>query len=223
MAKKVVLYMEELKFLDFVRAKSGSKDGFLIELEEYAHKNNVPIIKPEAARFLEVICALKSPKNILEIGTAIGYSSMVMANALSKNVSIDTIEVSIDKVNIARKNLEKYGFSNCIRVIYGDGTDVVMHLEKKYDLIFLDSSKGQYIDILSHCDKLLNTSGILITDNIFCQGLLLDIQSIPRRKKTMVRNMNKFIDEVLSKNYRTSIISMGDGILISQKNGVDNL
>lgn len=213
--------MDDLKFQNFIRHKSNSKEYFLIELEKYAHKNNIPIIKPETARLLEAICALKSPRTILEIGTAIGYSSIVMANALKKNVSIDTIEISIDKVNIARTNLEKYDFSNCVKVIFGDATDVLQHLESKYDLIFLDSSKGQYVDIFPYCDKLLTDKGALITDNIFCQGLLLNLQTVPRRKRTMVRNMNKFIDNVLSKNYITSLVSMGDGVLIATKNGDD--
>jgi predicted O-methyltransferase YrrM len=209
--------MKELDFLSFVREKSGSKKEFLLELENYAHTHHVPIIKPETARFLEVVCRILKPSKILEIGTAIGYSSMVMADVLQKNVLIDTIEISPNKVKLARENIEKYGYSNCIRVIFGDGEDVLRNIEKEYDLIFLDGAKGQYIQILPLCKNHLHQNGVLLTDNVFCQGLLLDLDSIGRKKRTMVRNMNQYIDEILANEPLSTLIPLGDGILMSVK------
>jgi predicted O-methyltransferase YrrM len=209
--------MKDLDFLSFVREKSRSRKDFLIELENYARTHHVPIIKPETARFLEVLCMILKPSKILEIGTAIGYSAMVMADVLHKNVFIDTIEISIDKVKLARENIEKHCFSDCIRVIFGDGEDVLINMEKKYDFIFLDGAKGQYIKLLPLCKKHLHPNGVLLTDNVFCQGMLFDLESIGRKKRTMVRNMNKYLEEVLEKEPLSSLIPLGDGLLISIK------
>lgn len=207
---------EIVRQADFVRRISQSKEAFLIELEEYASQNNVPIIKAETARFLEVMCIMKMPARILEIGAAIGYSSMIMANALNKKVIVDTIEISKERVEIARENIKKYGFERNIRVIFGDGAEVLKALEKKYDLIFIDAAKGQYVEFLTECVRLLEDHGVIITDNVFCQGLLLK-DNVVRRKRTMVRRLEEYIDLIMNKELKSSIISMGDGIAVSVK------
>jgi predicted O-methyltransferase YrrM len=202
---------------DFVRQNSQSKTPFLLELEALARKQGVPIIKPEVARFLEMICLLKKPIRILEIGTAIGYSAMVMAHILEKKVCIDTVEVSPERVLCARENILKYGFSENIRVIYGDGLDVLNHLTKSYDLLFFDGAKGQYKSILMLGLKRLTQGGVLITDNVFCGGRIFEEADIPRRKKTMVRNVKDYIQEAMGADCASSLVPIGDGVLISMK------
>lgn len=205
-------------FLDFIRERSKSLDSELCELEDYAQKNIVPIIKPETARFLELICSIKKPVKILEIGTAIGYSAILMAKILGKKVFIDTIEINKSKVILARENIKKCGLENNINVIYGDGAEVLQFLNGTYELIFLDAAKGQYIEYLPQCSRLLQSEAILITDNIFCQGLLPSKEKIARRKKTMVRKVSEYLDIIMTEEeFKTSLISIGDGVAVSIK------
>jgi predicted O-methyltransferase YrrM len=209
--------LDYIEFNAFIRDKCKSRDNDLIELEKYAYEKNVPIIKPETARYLEVMCSIKSPSKILEVGTAIGYSSIVMAKTCGDKTKIDSIEINKKNVIKARQNIKKLGYEDLITVLYGDALDVLHYLRNRYDMIFIDAAKGQYIEFLSLCLNLLKDDGIIITDNIFCQGLVPTTEKIVRRKRTMVRKVNEYIDVIMGEGFRTSLICIGDGVAVSRK------
>ena len=201
----------------FINSYIKAPSEFLRELEVYAKENFVPIIKPETAAFLKSICALKHPKRILEAGTAIGYSSIIMAEFLDEYGRLDTIEIDSDKVILARENIKRAGLTQKINVILGDATEVLRCLNKKYDMVFLDSAKGQYKEILADAKRVLNPGGILIADNVLFDGRTAK-DFVGRKFRTIVVNMREFIDRLTEDDdFVTSILTIGDGLTFSIK------
>lgn len=217
MSKIAYDYME-----DYIRGLIPDNVGILKELEEYAKENSVPIIHKEVANFLDVMINIKKPKKILELGTAIGYSSIFM-NLSSKGESlITTIERDDKMIEIAQNNIEKYGFKDKINIIQGDCLEVLKNLEDKYDLIFMDAGKGHYNEFLSYCLKLLNKEGIIIADNVLFRGMVANDDLVIRRKITIVKRMRKYMNMISDKdNFITSVIPMGDGIAITKRRNED--
>jgi predicted O-methyltransferase YrrM len=141
---------------EYVRNTIRKNDGILKELEEFAEKNHVPIIQPEVARLMQVLGRIIRPKNILEVGTAIGYSAILLSEILEPDGKIDTIDRYELMIERAKENIKRAGLSAVINVITGDALDVLKCLDKKYDLIFLDAAKGQYMEFLPECMRMLN-------------------------------------------------------------------
>lgn len=190
--------------------------GILKELEKYAEENAVPVIYPEVKYLLDVLCKMTKPKRILEIGTAIGYSAIVMSKALCDNVYITTVEVDPDMAKQARQNFEKSGNDN-IRIIEDDGITVLDSLSSKFDLIFIDAAKGYYNEFLERCLTLINDGGVIICDNVLYKGMTATDELLLRhRQKTIVVRMREFLDKICNhKNLTTSIIPIGDGVSVS--------
>lgn len=189
----------------------------LNEIEKYAKANHIPIIKPEVAAFLSFIIKIKKPENILEIGTAIGYSAIVMANSYYR-AHIVTIEKNIDRAQLAKENFNKAMLSDRIDIICGEGQDVLPNLNNKYDLIFVDASKGHYKDFYEESMRLLNVGGLFICDNILYKGYVINEVNVKHKRRTIVYRMREFI-EILKKNHslKTAIFPLGDGISLSIK------
>lgn len=204
----------------YLREHSTHNNIFLHSLEQYAKENGVPIIEPESARFLEVVCAVKQPKKIFEIGTAIGYSSILMYNSSNTEPDITTVEYSSDMANIARKNIMNAGLSDKIHVIEADAKDYVSYIDEDeiFDLIFLDGPKAHYYYMLDDCVRLLKKGGLLISDNVLYKGMTADNDHVIRRKITIVNRLREFID-TLTKHpqLKTSLLPLGDGVTISVK------
>ena len=174
-------YMEQ-----YIRDLIPMHEGILSELESYAEEYKVPIIHKEVANFLELIINLKKPKRILELGTAIGYSSILMAKSCDEIEKIDTIERNEDMINLAKQNISKSGFAEKIEVLCGDCLQVLESLEEKYDLIFVDAGKGHYNDFHPQCLRLLNGGGIIVADNVLYKGMVASQDLVVRRKITIV-------------------------------------
>lgn len=206
-------YMEE-----YLRSLIPESEGFFKELEEYAEKNNVPIAQKETAQFLKTMVTIKRPKRILELGTAIGYSSMVMCHCVNKNVRITTIERDDSMVDIARSNIKKFNYQDNIEVVHGDVLEVVKELEGKYDLIFLDAGKGHYNHLLPRILDLLAEDGIIIADNVLFRGMVANNNLVIRRKITIVKRMRTYL-QMINDDERllTTIIPMGDGIAVTTR------
>lgn len=205
---------------EFLREKTVHDDEFLHELEAYAEKNSVPIVEPETARFLSVMTEIKKPKRILEVGCAIGYSSILMAQSLESGGKISTIEYDGDMVSIARKNIEKAGFSDKIEVIEADAKEYLSYIEEDevFDIIFLDGPKAHYIYMLDECVRLLKKGGLLISDNVLYKGMTADDNHVVRRKITIVKRLRKYIDALMThRELKTAILPLGDGVTISVK------
>lgn len=201
----------------FIRQLFDTRQGILKDIEDYANRNFIPIVKPEVAKFLETIIKIKQPENILEIGTAIGYSSIVMLSAY-ENSKVFTIEKDMDMAEIAKENFIKASLLNRVELIKGDALDVLPCLNRKYDLIFIDASKGHYKEFFDESLKVLNDNGVLICDNILYKGYVVNEVHVKHKRRTIVYRMRDFISYILNKTgISTSIIPIGDGLSISVK------
>lgn len=203
---------------NYIRKTIKASDGILYELEKFAAENRIPIIQPEVARLISVMCSLIKPERVLEIGTAIGYSAILMAAFLKPGGRIDTIERNDLMVERARENIKRAGLSNVISVIAGDASDVLLNLDKKYDIVFVDAAKGQYLEFLPEIMRLLKKGGLLISDNVLYKGMVADDRLIVRRKKTLVVNMRNYLDTICrSEEFETSLLPVGDGVALSYR------
>ena len=204
--------------IDFVRASLSPSSDFLQELEAYAHENGVPIVQKEVASFLKVLCMTHKPKNVLEIGTAIGYSSLLMLEALPPDSKITTIERDENIAELARKNIERAGCQDRIDVLSADAEVLLPALDGKYDMVFMDGAKAHYIHFLPHCIRLLRVGGLLVSDNILYGGMVTNRELLIRRKITIVKRLKKYIEALCSdKRLETSLLSIGDGVSVSYK------
>ena len=192
--------------------------GTLKDLECYAHENAVPIISKEVGTLLELMINIKKPKNILELGTAIGYSAILMNLASNGNSKITTIERDNLMVELAQNNFKKYGMDDKINIIQGDCIEVLENLHEKFDFIFIDAGKGHYNHFLPHCLRLLNSDGIIVADNVLFRGMVASKDLATRRKITIVKRMKSYLD-LVSKDETliTSVIPMGDGVAITSR------
>ena len=203
---------------EFLRSEVNRHDGVLKELEEYAKENSVPIVQPETAQLLEVLAAMKRPARILEIGCAIGYSALLMAQYLADNGTVTTIEWDADMAVRARENIKRAGYEDKINVIHNDAKEVIPTLTAEYDIIFLDGPKAHYIYMLDDCVRLLRKGGLLVADNVLYKGMTTTDDLVIRRKITIVRRLRQFITELNSRtDLKTSILPLGDGMTISIK------
>ena len=202
----------------FMRSEIPERKGILKELEIYAEKHNVPIVQPETAKLLEVLTCIKRPQRILEVGCAIGYSAILMAQYLGENGSITTLEWDADMTKIARNNIEKAGLSDKITVIQNDAKEAIKTLTGEYDIIFLDGPKAHYIYMLNDCIRLLKKGGILVCDNILYKGMTADDEHVVRRKITIVKRLRHFVSAQMQRaELETVILPLGDGVTVAVK------
>jgi predicted O-methyltransferase YrrM len=196
---------------------------FSNQLEEiYASKGGPPAVPPETARLLAFLLTLKKPKNALEIGCSFGFSACLTASCMAHDGKVTTIERNPALFNTARENFDKLGFAGRITLLEGDALEILPQLceqSLKYDFIFMDAAKGQYVNFFPHCISLLNSNGVLAADNIFCKGFVTDERvTIPRRHRTTHDRMREFLRLITNDDrLQTSIIPIGDGLSLSVK------
>lgn len=210
--------MKEL--VTYMREKQQKFPGALGELEAIANKRGVPIIPHETAKFLDFFTATIQPKEILEIGTAIGFSASLMAAHLSTDGHLTTIDRYAMMYDEAKVNFDNMGLTDRISLIEGDAADVLPTLEANhYDLIFMDCGKSKYIEFYPECLRLLKVGGVLVVDDVFQGGTILEpIENRPRRVRTIHRKLNLFLDTVLEDTtHRSCLVPLGDGILMVRK------
>ena len=179
----------------------------------------MPIVRKEMASFLKVLMAIIKPRNILEIGTAIGYSSILMGENTPMDTQITTIENYDVRIPIARENFKRAGLSDKITLIEGDANEVLKTLEGEYDFIFMDAAKAQYIVILPEILRLLKNGGVLVTDNVLQEGDIIESRyGVTRRNRTIYDRMREYLYAVThSEELTSTILPIGDGITISVK------
>ncbi|WP_142414495.1 O-methyltransferase [Hathewaya massiliensis] len=203
----------------YIRSLIKEQDDVLLQIEKYGRENNVPIVQKETANFLKLMIEIKKPNRILELGTAIGYSAILMKRACTETVDITTIERDENMVEKARENINKYGYSNSINIEQGDCKEVLERLcenkAKPYDIIFMDAGKGHYNHFLPYCLELLDKDGIIIADNVLFRGMVASKELLVRRKITIVKRMKKYLEEVSGDKFITSVLPMGDGIAVT--------
>lgn len=192
-----------------------SEDMDYLELREYADANNVPIMKTETKEFLKTLVSISKPKSILEIGTAIGYSSLVFSKY--SDAEITTIELSREMANIAKDNFKRY--DKTINLINDDAEKALTTLNQGFDFVFIDANKSNYKFYFDYVDKyLLNKGGIIVADNILFRGEVCNDDLIEKRKITIVKRLRNFLAYITKReDYKTSIVPIGDGLSISYK------
>lgn len=206
-------YMES-----YIRDLIPEKQGLLKELKNFAESNSVPIVQKETANLLEFFMSLKKPERVLELGTAIGYSAILMAEASNRKAIIDTVERDPNMILMARENVKKHDYDKNINIIEGDCLEVLEKLQNQYDIIFMDAGKGHYNHFLPHCLRLLKSDGIIIADNVLFRGMVASKELVKRRKITIVKRMRSYL-ELVSKDETliTSVLPMGDGIALTKR------
>ncbi len=202
----------------YLRDTIPKSEGHILEMEKYAKENDVPISQPESIRMIEILLKLMDADEILEIGSAIGYSAIRMSRA--SDARVVTVELSGEMADIAEENFKKAGVDKKIRLIRGDGKEVLSKMEGEgvFDVIFVDAAKGQYMDIFPDCERLLRSGGLLISDNILYKGMTATDELVVRRKITIVRRLRAYLDMLKkNKNFSTAIVPIGDGVALSFK------
>ena len=206
----------------YIKSLVNESDGLLNELELYAEQNHVPIVQSEIAQFLRVFIKIHKPKAVLEIGTAIGYSGALIAKAMDEGV-IDTIELKEDMYLFAQNTFNQ--LSEEVKAVHvnqylGDAAEVLPTLNRKYDLIFIDASKGHYQAFFDLCYPLLNPGGVILSDNVLYKGMIATNHYLVRRKITIVKRMRKYLQFITTHpELETTVLPMGDGLAISYKKG----
>lgn len=206
------------RFVTYIHSLEKPNSEILTEIEREAHKDLVPIIRKEMESFLRVILTIKHPKEILELGTAIGYSAILMSEAC--DAKITTIENYEKRIPIARENFKKAGKQDQIELLEGDALEVMKTLpDGTYDFIFMDAAKAQYINYLPEVMRLLTPSGVLITDNVLQDGDLIQSKFVVRRRdRTIHKRMREFLETIKHDDrLETSIVPIGDGIVMAVK------
>ncbi len=186
-------------------------------LKKTAKANHIPIIQDEGLEFIINYIKENNVKKILEIGTAVGYSSIAF-ESIDKNINITTIERNDDMYKEAIKNINDFNLNNQIKVIHDDALNI--NINDKYDLIFIDAAKSQYINFFEKYKNNLDTDGVIITDNLSFHGLVEDDSKTNNRNtKQLVKKIRNYI-EFLKNNeeFKTEFLSIGDGISVSKLN-----
>ena len=204
--------------VEYLNKTLPESKGFLKELEDYAKENTVPIIQKEVRSFLGTRLKYKAPKNILELGTAIGYSSIFFSDYILPGGKITTLEREDDYYTLATANIKKAGREDVISVIKGDAFETVKALDGTYDMIFMDANKSMYRYYLDTLMPHLNTGGIVVCDNILYKGMVSCDELAPRKQNTIILNLREFLDYISHHpQLETSIIPIGDGVSVSVK------
>ena len=209
----------EERISTFISSFDTGNTPFLEELEQYAKKTDVPIIRPQVQNLLKLLLAMKEPKTILEVGTAIGFSALLMSECGPRGCHITTIEKYEVRIPIARENFKKAGKEKEITLIEGDATQILKELTGPYGMIFMDAAKGQYIHFLPDILRLLPTGGILVSDNVLQDGDVLQSRyAVTRRDRTIHSRMREYLYELKHhEGLQTDILPIGDGVTVSVK------
>lgn len=200
----------------YIENFSSERENFK-ELVDYAETNRVPIVSQDVARFIELLLKIIKPKNILEIGSAIGYSSLIMSKASDANIL--TIEKDEETFKVLKENLKKYDTDNKIKAINDDAINALksMDKEEKFDFCFIDANKSQYEEYLNLVYDLTSDNALILIDNILFRGFVAKDED-NKRYRTIIKNLKKFIEDVKSdKRFTESLLTVHDGLLLLRK------
>ncbi len=189
------------------------------EIRVFARQNFIPVVLDDTARFLIENLRLYNPKRVLEIGTAIGYSGLIVLKTL-KDCTLTTIELSPQNYTLAKQNFEKFGEQERVNQILGDAFEVIKSLaeqNKKFDFIFLDGPKGQYLKYLNFLEKMLSLGGVIFADDVLFLNKVDSTEKVIHKHRTMIMNLRKYLEVVLDTNkYDTKIYKIGEGVAITK-------
>lgn len=209
----------EERFVTYINSLNMGNTPFLEELERDARTGGVPVIRREMQSLLKLMLTLQKPRRILEVGTAIGFSALFMAEYNPVKGHITTIENYEKRIPVARANFARAGRLDQITLLEGDAADVLKTLEEPYDLIFMDAAKGQYIHFMEDVLRLLTPGGMLISDNVLQDGDIIESRfAVTRRNRTIHKRMREYLYELTHHpGLITSVLTVGDGAAVSVK------
>lgn len=203
----------------FIDSLDKGNTPFLDEIEKYAIDTQVPIIRKPMQSLLKFLLVFSKPKKILEVGTAIGFSALLMNEYGPEDCHITTIEKYEKRIPMAKENFRRGGAENRITLLEGDATDILKNLDGTYDMIFMDAAKGQYIHFLPDILRLLAPGGLLVSDNVLQDGDIIESRfAVTRRNRTIHARMRDYLYELKHHpDLETVILPVGDGVTLSVK------
>ena len=207
------------RIITFINSMDTENSEILETIEQEALAADVPIIRREMQSFLEVLLLMKKPMRVLEVGTAVGFSALLMSDYLPEGGHITTIENYEKRIPIARENFRRAGKEDKITLIEGDATEVLAEMEGTFDFIFMDAAKGQYIHYLPNVLRLLSDGGCLVSDNVMQDGDIIESRfAVERRNRTIHARMREYLYELKHHpELETVILPVGDGVTLSTK------
>lgn len=211
--------VEQDRIKAFINSLDRGNEPYLDELEIIAKQQDVPIIRKDTQALLKFLMVQSKPLNILEVGAATGFSALLMAEYSSPEAKITTIEKYEKRIPVARENFIKYDRDNKITLLEGDATEILKALQPGYDFIFMDAAKGQYINFLPDCLRILNKGGLLVSDNCLQDGDVIESRfAVTRRDRTIHARMREYLYELKHNDMlNTVILTVGDGMTLSVK------
>ena len=207
------------RLVTYINSLDAGNTAMLDQIEREATADYVPIIRKEMQSFLKFLLAMKKPARILEVGTAVGFSAILMAEYDPVPCQITTIENYEKRIPIARENFKRAGKEAEIALLEGDAAEVLKTLEDPYDFIFMDAAKGQYIHFLPEILRLLAKDGVLVSDNVLQDGDVIESRfAVTRRNRTIHKRMREYLYTLThSEELVTAVLPVGDGITLSTR------
>ena len=207
------------RLVTYINSLDTGNTAMLDQIEREATADYVPIIRKEMQSFLKFLLAMKKPARILEVGTAVGFSAILMAEYDPVPCQITTIENYEKRIPIARENFKRAGKEAQIALLEGDAAEVLKTLEGSYDFIFMDAAKGQYIQFLPEILRLLAKDGVLVSDNVLQDGDVIESRfAVTRRNRTIHKRMREYLYTLThSEELVTAVLPVGDGITLSTR------
>ena len=207
------------RIITFINSLDTKNSEILEDIEREALADNVPIIRREMQSFLKVLLMVKKPMRVLEVGTAVGFSALLMSEYVPEECAITTIENYEKRIPIARQNFVRAGKEKKITLLEGDAMDVLKTLEGPYDFIFMDAAKGQYIHFLPEILRILEKDGVLVSDNVLQDGDVIESRfAVTRRNRTIHKRMREYLYTLThSEELVTAVLPVGDGITLSTR------
>ena len=207
------------RMVAYINSLDVGNSALVNEIEEEALATYVPIIRKEMQNFLKVLLEMKRPKRILEVGTAVGFSALLMSEHVDEDCHITTIEKYEPRIPIAKENFRRAGKEHQITLLEGDAMEFLKTLEGPYDFIFMDAAKGQYIHFLPDILRLLSPGGVLLSDNVLQDGDIIQSRfAVERRNRTIHSRMREYLYTLTHhEQLTTSLLPLGDGVTLSVK------
>ena len=215
----------DLNITEYIRSLMKEEKNDLSHIESEARVNHVPIVKPETKELLRTLVLLKKPMKILEVGAAVGFSSLYMNSYQPEGGTIITIERNEKRIKKAKENIKNQGKEEQITLLEGDAIEILKGLDGSFDLIFVDAAKGQYIHFLPDVLRLLAPDGFLFSDNVLQDGDVLESRfAVTRRNRTIHSRMREYLTMLThTPELTTSVIPIGDGVSLTMKKNTEEM
>lgn len=203
--------------IDYLRESQADSKPELQQVAKQSQERSLPIIEPEVGNLLNLLVKISGSKRILELGTAVGYSTLWLAQDFTGEIV--TIELKEKEATAAQKNFDQFGYDN-IDLKLGDALEIMPELEAGFDLVFIDAAKGQYLNYLEQSLELVSEGGLIVADDVLFKGMIADDRFYHPRYNTLTRRLREYVTRIMnSERLDSTIIPLGDGVAISRKKG----